>query len=607
MQNLAPIDWLIVLLLFFCVVAIGFSVRSSIKTAKDFFQAGRVLPGWVCGAAFIAAGLGSQEVIAAGAAGAQFGLKAAAFFCMGALPAMLLAGLSAVPVFYGSGARTVPEYLALRFDEKTRVLSAGWFVAMTLAGGGLSLYLMARILESLRIFEPLFYAYGWPHAGIFSFIVLLIAIVVLASIWAGGLAGVMVNQALQFVVIVAAFLPLVLMGLRNVGGWSGLAESMQSAGFNARLGVGGFPSILIWCLLGLVLGAGHWLTDFRILQSAMAAKDVETAGRIPLVAAGLRLVLPLLLILPGAIAISMPTPQSSTVVRNENGTIYHEITVVAPEAAEGQGLVPAQVDAATLAAQMDANGHALLNYAMATPAMVMHFLPVGLLGLGIAALLASLMSGLASGVTACTAVFAFDLYPGICKALKSEPAKDDELVRIGRWATLVVIAIAVSVAYASAGFKGASVESALAALLLVYSLGNAPQLVTYLLGLYTKRATSEGAFAGLAAGMIAALLHYGLTLPVNAHAGLSGGWIAVVHHYPGLVAQALGTATAGIAVNLLVAGAVSSFTKAKADKDLKGLVPSRRPKARKQAWWKRPAVLAGAILAGALVVGVILL
>jgi len=606
LHNLAPTDWLIVLLSLFCILAIGFSVRSSIKTAKDFFQAGRVLPTWICAVAFVAATLGSQEVIAAGAAGARFGLKATTFFWLGAVPVMLLAGLSVLPLLYGSGARTVPEYLALRFDEKTRLLSAGMFAVITLANAGFSLYLMARMFETLRIFEPLFYSYGWPHEWIFTFCVLLFAAVVLVSVWVGGLAGVMVNQGLQFLLIVTAFLPMALIGLRNVGGLSGLSASIPGSFLHTALGLSFVPSMLFWCLFGLVLGAGHWLTDFRILQTAMAAKDVDSAGRIPLVAAGFRLVLPFLLVLPGAIAISLPTPQSTTVVRNENGTIYHEITVVAPEAAQGQGLVPAQLDPATHTARVGADGQVVLNYEMATPNIVMHYLPTGLLGLGVAALLASLMSGLAGGVTAFTAVFAFDLYPPICKLLKREPANDVGLVRVGRWTTLGAILVAIGVAYAAAGLPGMAIANALAALLLVFSIGNASQLATFLLGMYTKRATSQGAFAGMVAGAVAALVHHGLTIPADAHAGLAGGWITVVFRYPGFVAQSLATATIGFTANLLVAGTVSYFTKAKPEKELKKLVHWMRPKARKQVWWKRPKVMAAAILAGAVVVGVIL-
>ncbi len=228
LPNLTSSDLFILVLYLLSVLIIGFSLRSNIKSAKDFLQAGRSLPTWVCTLAFLAASLGSVEVVAMGAAGAQFGPKAIPFFVAGSVPALLFSAIYMIPLYFGSGARTVPEYLGLRFDRKTRLLQAGLFALGTLLSAGLSLYLMARLLQALRVFDFLFFSYGWPRQGIFTFCLLLPAAVVLAYVLFSGLAGAMVNQALQFALLVACLLPVVFKGLENIGGWSGLTTTLQT-------------------------------------------------------------------------------------------------------------------------------------------------------------------------------------------------------------------------------------------------------------------------------------------------------------------------------------------------------------------------------------------
>ena len=568
MTNLNSTDWLILLLYLFCVLAIGFSLRLKIKTGTDFFQAGRALPAWVCAVALVAASLGIEEVIAMGAAGAWYGFKAALFFSLGAIPAMVFAGIYMMPLYYGSGARTVPEYVGLRFDEKTRLLNACTFLAMTLTSAGISLFVMGRIFQALHVFDSLFFAYGVPRQGIFTFGVLFGAAVVLVYLLFAGLAGAIVNQVLQFLLIIAGLLPVVLMGLKNIGGWDGLKAAVPAAFGQSAFVMRPVPAAIVWLMLGFVLSGGRWCSDFRLLQNAMAAKNIETARRIPLLAAAMRLVLPFLLILPGAIAIGLPTPQSTTVVRNENGVIYHEITVVPREAAEGHGLVPARVDAVTGTPLLDAKGQTRLNYDRATPAMLMHFFPTGLLGLGLTVLLASLMSGLAASMMAFSSVLTHDIYETCIR----KGGGDRHAINVGRGAVLGGALLSIAAAHVISGFYRTSFTNSLEALLLVFSVAIAPQLATILMGMFTKRATGNGAFAGFAAGTAAAVLHYGLTLPADASAGLYGGWIAVVHRYPGFVAQCFWTTIVGFAVNVMVAAAVSFGSKARTDKELMGLV-----------------------------------
>jgi SSS family solute:Na+ symporter len=556
LPNLTPTDWLIFLLCLFCALAIGLSMRSNIKTSKDFFQARRALPQWVCTLAFITAGLGSLEVIAMGAAGAEYGFPDALLFSLGSIPVLIFVGRYMMPLYYGSGARTTPEYLGLRFDQKTRVLSAGLLLAANVAGAGISLFVTARVFQALHIFEPLFFGYGLPREGIFSFCVLLFAAVVLIYVLLAGLGGVMVNQVLQFLLLVMAFLPLVWKGLHAAGGWKGL--NFETSAALPHTGAAG--NAVIAFALGLVFAAARWTTDFRVLQTAMAAKSLASARRIPIFAAAVRLFLPFLLILPGAIAITLPTPQSTTIVRNENGAIYHEITIVPREIALGRGLVPARLDPTTENPKLDATGHPLLDYSMATPNLLTHFATQGMLGLGLAALLATLMSGLAASVTAFSAVFTCDIYQTSIR----KSADDRHYLVMGRWAAFVGTLLSIGAAYAVASLAGADASriapNLIAALLLVISLLHAPQLATYLLSMFTVRTTANGAFAGLAAGIAAAFLHYALTLPAETHPGLHGGWIFVLHRYPGFIAQCTVTAIVAFAANLIVALTVSLST-----------------------------------------------
>ena len=581
MPQLASTDWLIVLLYALGAIGIGIAMRSSVKCSKDYFQAGRSLPTWSCAVAFIGASLGAQEIIGMGAAGAGFGFRAALYFLLGGIPAMLLLALYMMPLYYNCGAVTLPGYLGLRFDTKTRVLAAGLFVAMALTSSGIALFMMARTFEALRIFDTLFFAYGWPRQGIFLVCVLLASVPVLIYVTIAGLRGTMVTQIAQLFLLIAGFLPIVWIGLNNVGGWSGFHASLSALAPLAITGVKPASVAAFALVLGFVMGAARWTTDFRVLQMAMAAKGADSAQKVTVIAAAARLAIPFLLVLPGAIAISLPTPQSKTIVRNENGAIYHEITVVPKAVSEGKGLVPAIMDPATSKARIDGAGHEVLDYAMATPNLITHFATTGLLGLAIAALLASLMSGVASGIIAVGSVFAQDLY----EPLRRNRPSDGNLLTTGRWASAVGLLLSVGAAFAIAAFSGKDsqifVSAGIVALLLVFSLLQAPQLATFVLGAFTRRTSGNGAFAGLAAGVVVAVVHYGLTLPAGAHAGYQGGWLADLHRYPGILAQSGYTVVFSFAANLGVAWVVSLGASTRPEAELRRLTYS--PSATKAA------------------------
>ena len=223
--TLAWIDYLVMLIYFGFVLGIGFALKRYMKTSTDFFHSGRSLPAWVCGLAFISANLGAQEVIGMAASGAKYGIATSHFYWLGAIPAMVFVGVFMMPFYYGSKARSVPEYLRLRFDEKTRGLNAITFAVMTVMSSGISMYAMAKLIQTLHIFDALFVRLGIGPRWIFDVSIVLSALIVLAYVYLGGLTSAIYNEVLQFFFIVAGFLPLVLLGLRNVGGWQGLTSS----------------------------------------------------------------------------------------------------------------------------------------------------------------------------------------------------------------------------------------------------------------------------------------------------------------------------------------------------------------------------------------------
>jgi SSS family solute:Na+ symporter len=605
--QLTFVDWLIMLLYFVFVLGIGFALKRYMKTSKDFFQAGRALPAWICGLAFISANLGAQEVIGMGASGAKYGLETCHFYGIGAIPAMVFVGIFMMPFYYGSKARSVPEFLRLRFDEKTRALNACSFAVMTVFSSGISMYAMARLIQALHVFDGLFHALGWAPGGIFTFSIILSAIIVLLYIFLGGLTSAIYNEVLQFFLIIAGFLPLVLLGLKNLGGWKGLTAAVSAVDprmmhewkgvLHSSTNPMGIEIIGIGMGLGFVLGSGYWCTDFLVIQTAMASKNMDSARRVPLIAAVPKMVFPFLVILPGLIAISLPTPKTQTVVREQNGVIIHETQVVPQTVADGRGIVPAKINPVTGKAMLDASGKPLLDYDMATPNMLLHYFPTGILGLGLTALLASFMSGMAGNVTAFNTVFTYDLY----QSYIHKGASDRHYLAVGRWATVGGILLSISTAYAAISFN-----NIMDTLQLVFSFVNAPLFATFLLGMFWKRTTGHAAFTGLITGTAAAMLHHGLTLPIEAHPGIHGGWLTVIHHYPSDMAQNFWGAIFAFSSNFIVTVIVSFLTKPKPESELVGLVRSLTPKPQTShlTWWKRPEALAIAVLVGAVALNI---
>ena len=494
-MKLTSVDWLIMLLYFVFVLGIGFALKRYMKTSKDFFQAGRALPAWICGLAFISANLGAQEVIGMGASGAKYGLETAQFYGIGAIPAMIFVGIFMMPFYYGSKARSVPEFLRLRFDEKTRALNACSFAVMTVFSSGISMYAMARLIQALHVFDGLFMALGWAPDGIFTFSIVLSAVIVLLYIFLGGLTSAIYNEVLQFFLIIAGFLPLVLLGLKNIGGWSGLKASLPVAYMHEWKGVMhastnpmGIDIIGIGMGLGFVLGSGYWCTDFLVIQTAMASKEHGVGAPRSADRRDSKDVLSV----PGDSARTAGHRAAHAAHHNrgrgqKTASSIHETTVVSKEVEEGRGLVPAKMNPVTGKPMLDASGQPLLDYDMATPNLLLHYFPTGILGLGLTALLASFMSGMAGNVTAFNTVFTYDLY----QSYIHKGASDRHYMAVGRWATVGGILLSIATAYAAINFN-----NIMDTLQLVFIFVNAPLFATFLLGMFWKRATGHGAFAG---------------------------------------------------------------------------------------------------------------
>jgi solute:Na+ symporter, SSS family len=594
---LTAIDWIIMIVYFVFVLGIGLALKRYMRTSTDFFLAGRSIPAWVCGLAFISANLGAQEVIGMAASGAKYGIATSHFYWIGAIPAMVFVGVFMMPFYYGSRARSVPEYLRLRFDEKTRGFNAISFATMTVFSSGISMYAMAKLIQTLHVFDAPFQRLGLPLSWVFHAGILVSAIVVLVYIFLGGLSSAIYNEVVQFFLIVAGFLPLVWLGLKNVGGWSGLKMKLAAGYTHSWMGMGsahtnrlGVEWFGLAMGLGFVLSFGYWCTDFLVVQRAMAADSMSAARRTPLIASFPKMLFPALVILPGLIAIALPT-QNSTTVAAIHGT------AVAPP---GEGLIPPKIDADTGAPLRDKDGNTQLDYDLAIPNMLLHYFPTGILGLGLTALLASFMSGMAGNVTAFNTVWTYDIY----QSYINPRASDQHYLWMGRMATVFGIALSVAAAYMANRFN-----NIMDMLQLVFAFVNAPLFATFLLGMFWKRTTGHGAFTGLLAGTFSAALHHGLTLPAGAVPGIKGGWLIQnpVHVYPSEMAQNFWTAIFAWTACFLVTIVVSLLTRPYEESKLKGLVYSltERPGKDGLPWYQRPEVLAVVALAVVLLLNII--
>ncbi|MEN9841120.1 MAG: hypothetical protein RL376_920 [Verrucomicrobiota bacterium] len=566
MLNLAPVDYLLIAVYFAFVIGIGWVLRSHLKSSADFFESGRSLPAWVCALGFIGANLGAQEVMGMAASGAKYGIATSHFYWVGAIPAMVFVGIFMMPFYYGSKARSVPEYLKLRYDEKTRAFNAITFALMTVFSSGISMHALATLLKIVL---------GWDY----NLCIAVSGLIVLVYIYTGGLTSAIYNEVLQFFLIVLGFLPLVLLGLQDIGGWDGLMHQLTD--YSAAKGMPGAwtqswahlgdvkanPMGVEWfgliMGLGFVLSFGYWCTDFLVVQRAMAAKDMNAARRTPIIAAVPKMLFPALVILPGMIAIALYQRGGSN--------------LQLPEAVNGGP-----------------------DYNMVVPALLAKYFPNGLLGIGLTALMASFMSGMAGNVTAFNTVFTYDLYQSYIK----KDATDEHLVKVGKMTTIVGLLVSAAAAYTAREFN-----NIMDMLQLVFGFVNAPLFAVFLLGMFWRRTTGHGAFFGLLLGTLSAVTFHGLTLSVGDVPGIKGGWISVQQLYASSMAQNFWMAIYAFTGCLLSTVVISLATKRnKTDAELTGLVYAltEKPKeAEGTPWYMRPVTLGVIVLACTLVLNIL--
>ena len=539
-MKLAGVDYLILAIYFAFVLGIGWRLRKSVATSRDFLTSGRSVPVWITSLAFLAANLGAQEVIGMAASGAKYGIMTAHFYWIGAVPAMLFVGVFMMPFYYGSRARSVPEYLKLRFDEKTRGLNAITFAVMTVFSSGISMYALGLLLQLVL---------GWS----FTASVLLSAAIVLIYTLLGGLTSAIYNEVLQFFLIVLGFAPLSILAVAKAGGWSGIEARLpavmthswkyMSTASQNPMGVDVFGMV---AGLGFVLSFGYWCTDFLVVQRAMAADSMSAARRTPLIAAFPKMMMPFIVIVPGIAALAL-SHMSVGYALPPKGDSY--------------------------------------DYDQALTTLMAQFYPSGMLGVGLTALMASFMSGMAGNVTAFNTVWTYDIYQSYLR----KGAPDAHYLMVGRITTIAGTALSVMTAYLAQHYN-----NIMDLLQLVFGFVNAPLFATFLLGMFWRRATGHGAFTGLLAGTGVAALTHGLTIAEN-----KGGWITPMHQFPSTMAQNFWIAIFAWTSCFLLTILVSMLTKPRPAEELSGLVYglTKIPKDTGVSWYRRPAPVAVFVIA----------
>jgi solute:Na+ symporter, SSS family len=540
--NVNAVDYALIALYFVFVLGIGFIARRSVSSSLDFFLSGRSLPAWVTGLAFMSANLGAVEIIGMSANGAQFGIPTVHYFWVGAVPAMLFLGVVMMPFYYGSKVRSVPEFMNRRFGPAAHLVNAISFAVAQLLIAGINLYLLASIVHIIL---------GWN-----LYVSLIVAaIIVLSYITLGGLSAAIYNEVLQFFIIVAALVPLTIIGLHKVGGYSGLSDKITAAG-NGSAQLSSWPGTNITqihspllSVIGLVFGLGfvqsfgYWTTNFVEVQRAMASSSMSAARRSPIIASFPKMFIPFIVIFPGMIA----------------------------------GVVVTQV------AHAKASGSTTFDFNNSMLYLIGDLLPNGMLGVAIAGLLASFMAGMAANISAFNTVFSYDLWQDYI--VKDRP--DGYYTVIGRVATLAATIIALGTALIASHYT-----NIMNYLQTLFGFFNAPLFATFILGMFWKRMTPTAGWTGLVSGTLAAVLV--AILGKDVLGSLSVGAI-------NLTGQGASFAAAGAAfiVDIAVSVVVTFVTRPKPDSELRGLVYSLTPKEdlhdpsqSRLPWYQKPTRLA---------------
>jgi len=625
------------------VLGIGWALSRYMKTSADFLTSAHTIPTWVTGLAFISANLGALELVGMAASGAKYGIATCFFYWAGAIPAMIFLAVFMMPFYYGSKARSVPEYLKMRFDERVRALNSIAFAVMTIFASGISMNALAKLLNQLL---------GWNY----DLALWICSAVVLLYVLKGGLTSAIYTEVLQFFMIVLGFAPVVYLGLKDVGGWHAMNASLHtyatqtSAARGAEYGANAWTSAwqpllagpahnpmgvdIFAMLFGLcfVLGFGYWCTNFLVVQRAMAARNMTAARNTPLVAAVPKMFFPFLVIVPGMIAVALasmpdkgyriPPPviaqgkyvQAVAAVKNANPA-NPAAAVTAISNVLGKKVGTAKITA--LIAQVHASnsgGRALddfeiqkglynsiseYDYDGVILSLVKKYCPPGLLGLALTALLASFMSGMAGNVTAFNTVFTYDLYQAYFAKNKS----DHHYFWMGKVVTVAGIVLSIAAAYFASRYN-----NAMDIIQLVFAFVNAPLFATFLLGMFWKRTTATGAFLGLFGGIGASVLFHAVTIASGNPPGVKGGYLAVVAQFPSEMAQNFWLAGFAFIVCFAVTLVISLAGKSrKTDEDLKGLVYSLTPKIKADhlPFYLQPGVIGVVLLVCCVILNII--
>ncbi len=544
--RLSPIDLIIIVLYFALVLGLGVYLRRFARTGEEFFMAGREMTAWIAGLSFISANLGSLEMMGYAAATYQYGILVAHAYWIGAIPAILFLALVMLPFYYICKTHSVPGYLKLRYGENTRLLSAISFAVMTILMSGINMYSMAVIMKVIL---------GWN----IHFSIWVSSLTVALYVMAGGLLSAIFNEVLQFFLIWIGCLVIPVVGLIETGGWAGMIHRIQEhfpgqdfthlwsttgASANNPMGVHWTGVIFGW---GLAISFGYWTTDFLVVQRVMAAKDIRSAKLGTVIGAFFKMITPVIVILPGLLALAVLP--------------FHLV-------AENQV------------------GPGLHTFNEALPLMMARYCGPGLLGLGITALVAGFMSGMAGNVTAFTTVWTYDIY----KPLIRKEASDSHYVSMGRWCSLIGIFVSIGTAYLVMNFSSIIVY---AQVIFVFFI--VPMFGTVILGMMWKRITPAGGFWGLFAGIMTSFVLW-LWIKLDPSALQ---FIAFSSHAKDM-AENLYRAFWTLLVNMGVTVVVSLFTKPRTDHELRGLVYglTELPSEGQFPLFQRPVVWAVAVAIG---------
>ena len=468
LAHLSPLDLAVIAIYFVMVIWIGFYLKNKSNTSEEFFMAGREMTAWIAGLSFVSANLGSLELMGWAGSAYQYGILAAHWYWVGAIPAMLFLGMVMMPFYYVCKTHSVPGYLKMRFGPGSSIVSAFSFAFMTILMSGVNMFAMAEVMKVVL---------GWD----LNFSIIVSSVAVAAYVALGGLRGAIFNEVLQFVLIWGGALLVPILGLIEAGGWNGLKAKIAH-----NMAVGAIPSgdyTHMWRSmghfqdnpmgvhwtgiifgLGFAISFGYWTTDFLVVQRVLAANSLRSARMAPIIGSFFKMAVPFIVILPGLLGL--------VVLQNGDGSLMKLV---------GEDIVKANP------------GAGLHSYNEVLPLMLVRYCSPGLLGLGITALIAGFMSGMAGNVSAFSAVWTYDIY----QPLINKKARDEHYVAVGRWATILGVIISIGTAYLVMSAHG--IMDYVQAL---FSFFIAPLLGAVLMGMFWKRATAAGGFWGLLTGTL---------------------------------------------------------------------------------------------------------